>query len=286
MEPTEVTRPRTPARRVLAIAFLLAGAALACSEPPRRFPAQGIVRGVDAEAGQVLIEHEEIEGLMEAMIMSFDVADPAALEGLADGQTIDFVVIARGQRYRVDEIVVTGNTFAAAAGPGFEGLADVGERAPGFELVDQDGRTVSLASLRGDPVFLDFVYTSCPGPCPILTATHVSLQRALPTELRARIRFVSISLDPERDTPEALRSYAEVHGADLASWSFLTGTPDAVRPVVASYGVGSVRGEDGEIDHIVATFLIDAEGRIARRYLGLEHDTDELRADIEGLGPG
>ena len=79
---------------------------------------------------------------------------------------------------------------------------------------------------------------------------------------------------------------AEAHGADLTSWSFLTGAPDAVRPVVASYGVGSVPGEEGQIDHIVATFLIDAGGRVAHRYLGLEHGADEILADLEGLGPG
>ncbi len=271
------------ARRVLAIALLLYGIAVACSEPARRFPAQGIVRGVDADAGQVLIAHDHIEGLMEAMTMSFDAVDPAALEDLASGQIVDFVVIFDGQSYRVDEIVVTHDAFGTATASGFEALADVGERAPAFELTDQDGRTVSLSSLRGGPVLLDFVYTTCPGPCPILTSKHVSLQRRLPPVLRQHARFVSISLDPERDTPDALRSYAEARGADLAGWSFLTGTPDTVHSVLSGYGVGSVRGDGGEIDHVVATFLIDAEGRIAHRYLGLEHDLDQFLADLERL---
>jgi protein SCO1/2 len=268
------------------IAVLLSGITTACSEPARRFPGEGVVRGVDIEQRQLLIEHREIEGLMGAMTMSFDVADAAQLQGLAQGQIIDFVVISDGKGYRVDQIVVSGNRFFDAPEPGLEALADVGDLAPGFELTDQDGRTVSLATLRGAPVLLDFVYTSCPGPCPILTAKHVSLQRRLSAELRARAHFVSISIDPERDTQEALRSYAQAHGADLASWSFLTGTSEQVGAVLESYGVGSVRGEQGEIDHAVATFLIDSKGRIAHRYLGLEHGSDQLEADLVGLGSG
>ena len=112
----------------------------------------------------------------------------------------------------------------------------------------------------------------------------MTVQRRLSPVQRARTRFVSISLDPERDTPEALRSYAEAHGADLAGWSFLTGTSDEVGAALGRYGVGSVRGEDGEIDHVVATFLIDSEGRIAHRFLGLEHSAGQIAADLEGLG--
>ena len=268
--------------RALAIALSVSAALAACSEPARRYSADGIVRGLDREAGQVVIEHGDIEGFMDAMTMSFDV-DDTVLEGLVEGQIIDFVVIFDGRSYRVDEIVVTGIAFSGAGESGIEKLVDVGDPAPGFELTDQDGNDVSLASLRGGPVVLDFIFTSCPGPCPILTATHVTFQRRLSPDLRARTRFVSISLDPERDTPEALRTYAEARGVDLASWSFLTGPSDRVGAVLDNYGVGSVRSENDDIEHIVVTFLIDSEGRIAYRYLGLEHGADDLVADLEGL---
>jgi protein SCO1/2 len=132
-------------------------------------------------------------------------------------------------------------------------------------------------------VLLDFVYTRCPGPCPILTGTHVALQRSLPPELRERAWFVSISLDPRYDTPERLSEYARARGADLSGWSFVTGPVDAVDAVVRAYGVGRTRREDGQIEHVVATFLIDPEGRIAERYVGLEHGADELLRDLRRL---
>ena len=81
----------------------------------------------------------------------------------------------------------------------------------------------------------------------------------------------------------ALRAYAQERGADLTGWSFLTGDPEAVARVVKDYGVGTLRRPDGQIDHLVATFLIDAEGKIAQRFIGLEHEPEELRRALESL---
>ena len=178
---------------------------------------------------------------------------------------------------------MTGEAGSAGASGGFSDLAQARDPAPAFDLVDQNGNRLTLADLRGKLVVLDFVYTSCQGPCPMLTSAHVTLQRSLPPELRARTRFVSISLDPARDTPMTLRAYGLARGADLTSWSFLTGPADTVAAVVAAYGVGSLRRPDGQIDHLVATFLIDGDGQIAQRYIGLEHEPEELLHALEGL---
>jgi protein SCO1/2 len=222
---------------------------------------------------------------MPAMAMNFDVPDPALLESLEPGQHVDFVVEFTGRSYRV----VAATVLEAEGGPGsgrLRGLADASTLAPDFELIDQSGREVRLSSLRGRNVVLDFVYTNCPGPCPILTSSHVTLQRSLSPALREKTWFVSITLDPARDTPEALHGYASARGADLSDWWFVTGPSERVEAVVAGFGVGSILQPNGEIDHLVATFLIDAEGRIDRRYIGLDHDVEELRRDLERLGAG
>lgn len=265
--------------------LLLLGLVLACGGGVEHHVARGVVRDVNLEYGQVLIEHEDIPGLMPGMTMSFDVPDRALLEGLARGQAIEFTVEFDGHSYRVVEARVLAED-AAAAGGGLSALAGVRTPAPEFSLVDQAGEPVSSQALRGRVLLVDFVYTTCPGPCPILTSSHVSLQRALSPELRERTRFISVSLDPEHDTPEALRAYAEARGADLSHWSFLTGPPDAVAALVAAYGVGSLRQPDGTIEHVVATFLVDAEGRVAERFVGLEHGTDELLRALERLAAG
>jgi protein SCO1/2 len=266
-------------------AALLAACAFACGEraASNRHEGHGIVRDVQAEAGQVLIEHDEIPGLMPAMTMSFDVPDRELLATLAPGQVIDFTVEHGEKSYRIVAATVKGETGSAGASGGFDDLAAVLDPAPEFELVDQNGGKLALSSLRGKVVLLDFIFTSCPGPCPLLTSAHVTLQRMLPPELRARTHFVSISIDPLRDTPPALRAYALARGADLTHWSFLTGEPEAVERAMKGYGVGSIRRPDGQIDHLVATFLIDAEGRIAQRFIGLEHEPDLLLRALEGL---
>lgn len=267
------------------LATVLLSTAAACGDGVRRHEARGVVREVRPEWSQVVIAHEDIPGLMPAMTMNFDVADPALFETLERGQAVAFTVEFTGRSYRV--------VAAEALGPGedgeaptLEGVLEQRQPAPDFALRDQSGKSVSLQSLRGKTLLVDFVYTSCPGPCPVLTARHVALQRSLPAALRERTRFVSISLDPERDTPEALRAYAEARGADLAHWSFLTGPPGEVAEVVRSFGVGTLRKPDGEVEHLVVTFLVDPQGRIAERYIGLEHDAETLRSDLERVASG
>lgn len=264
--------------------FLVVVTAAGCGERSRHYHARGVVEDVQPENGQVLIAHEDIEGLMPAMTMNFDVPDKALLERLEHGQAIDFEVEFTGKAYRVIDATVRESGVATAGGGQLGAIKPVDDPAPAFRLTDQDGNARALEDFRGQIVLLDFIFTRCPGPCPILTGLHVKVQKELSPELRARTRFVSISLDPLRDTPAVLREYAKARGADLANWSFLTGAPDEVDAVLKSYGVGSMRTADGQIEHVVVTFLIDGNGQIVRRYLGLDgHDPKELLRDIAHL---
>ena len=264
----------------------LAAAALGCGREqngPGVYDAHGVVESVDREYRQVVIHHDDIPGLMPEMTMSFDVPDPEVLAKLAPRQVVDFKLEFTGKAYRVIEATPRGE--AAAGGHEGASLGDVApanDLAPPFALTDQDGNPLALADLRGKAVLLDFVYTNCPGPCPILTGLHVEVQRALDPALRDRVQFVSISLDPLNDTPSALREYARKRGADTANWSFLTGPKEEVDAVLRAYGVGSARAPDGTISHLVVTFLIDGEGRIVERFIGLEgHDPKQVRAALE-----
>jgi protein SCO1/2 len=260
--------------------FACALALLACGGGDT-YDAHGVVRGVRAEERQVTIEHGEIRGLMPAMTMSFDVADPALLSGLAPGQYVEFRILRRDDRFEIVSLYSPDAQVGVSGGTGgSDPLAAAHEAAPDFSLIDQDAQPISLAALRGRIVLLDFIYTSCPGPCPILTGLHQKVRDGLSPEQRARVQIVSITLDPERDTPEALRAYASARRIDTQGWSFVTGKTADVDAVAHAYGVGSVRKPSGEIEHTVATFLIDRYGRIARRYLGTAHDPEAIRADL------
>jgi protein SCO1/2 len=103
--------------------------------------------------------------------------------------------------------------------------------APPFTLTSQDNRPVSLADFHGKVVAVTFIYTGCPDICPLLTQKMVDVQDALGEKFGAKIAFISISFDPERDTPEVLKDYAQFWGIKPEGWSFLTGSLEAVRDV-------------------------------------------------------
>ncbi len=273
-----------PLGAMLLFALLIAGACRRPDGGPGVYDAHGVVESVNHEYGQVVIHHDDIPGLMPEMTMSFDVPDPDVLAGMQPQQVIDFQLEFTGRAYHVISVTPRGDAAETGhrAGTSLDSVVPSGDPAPPFALTDQDGNPLSLADLRGKAVLLDFIYTTCPGPCPILTGLHVEVQRGIDPALRDRVRLVSVSLDPLTDTPTALREYARVRGADTANWSFLTGAREAIDAVLKDYGVGSARQADGTIAHLVVTFLIDGEGRIVQRYIGLDgHDPKQLRADLE-----
>jgi protein SCO1/2 len=173
--------------------------------------------------------------------------------------------------------------------PGLSHKAVEGERlskigpAPAFTLTAQDGRRLALNELRGKVVVVTFIYTSCVDTCPLLTAKMAALQGDLGDDFGANIFFLSITVDPERDTPEVLIRYAQTHGANLAAWAFLTGSPDEIRAVARQYGIYHKKQAGGDVDHTFLTSLVDQRGTLRVQYMGVRFDTDELRRDLQSL---
>jgi protein SCO1 len=166
---------------------------------------------------------------------------------------------------------------------GGDGQLPVIGPAPSFALTSQDGKPVALAKLRGKVVAVTFIYTQCPDICPMLTQKMVDVQEVLGTDFGKKVAFVSISLDPEHDTPEVLKDYAQFWGAKPEGWSFLTGSPEAVRDVSRRYGVFFAKKEDGSVDHTQLTSLVDAAGQMRVQYLGARFDPEEFRHDLMSL---
>jgi protein SCO1/2 len=173
--------------------------------------------------------------------------------------------------------------------PGLSHKAEEGQRlskigpAPEFTLTVQDGRRLSLNELRGKVVVVTFIYTSCADACPLLTAKMATLQDDLGQGFGPKVVFVSITVDPERDTPEVLSSYAQAHGSNLAGWAFLTGTEGEIRDVARRYGVYYKKQANGDVDHTFLTSLVDQRGTLRVQYMGVRFDSDELRRDLQSL---
>jgi len=176
------------------------------------------------------------------------------------------------------------STLSYAAGER-DGLPRIGP-APDLSLTTHDGQRLSLKELRGKVVVVTFIYASCADTCPLLTAKMAGLQAALGADFGPKVFFLSITVDPERDTPAVLQRYAQAHGANLVGWACLTGTPAEIRQVARRYGIYSRKTARGDVDHTFLTSLVDQSGTLRVQYLGVRFDPDELLRDLQTLVRG
>ena len=178
-------------------------------------------------------------------------------------------------------LLAPGATFGHDGGKDTR-LSKIGP-APEFTLTTQDGARLSLHDLRGKVVALTFIYTGCADTCPLLTAKMATLQAKLGSAFGPKVFFASVTVDPERDTPEVLTRYARTHRANLAGWVFLTGTPDEIGEVGRQYGIYAKKAPRGDVDHTFLTSLIDRDGILRVQYLGVRFDPAELLGDLRSL---
>jgi protein SCO1 len=155
--------------------------------------------------------------------------------------------------------------------------------APEFTLTKQDGTRLSLKDLRGKVLAITFIFASCTDTCPLLTAKMAGIQNRLGSDFGSKVYFVSITVDPERDTTEFLKRYAEAYKANLAGWAFLTGTPAEIRDVAKRYGIYYKKMPRGDVDHTFLTSLVDHNGTLRVQYMGVRFDPDEMLHDLRSL---
>jgi protein SCO1 len=165
---------------------------------------------------------------------------------------------------------------------GGESLPNI-KSAPAFTLTNQNGKRLALKDLRGKVLAITFIYASCADTCPLLTAKMAGIQDRLGPAFGPEVNFVSITVDPERDTPEVLKRYAEGHKANPAAWAFLTGTTAEIRDVAKRYGIYYKKMPRGDVDHTFLTSLADGGGILRVQYIGVQFKPDEMLRDIQSL---
>ena len=159
-------------------------------------------------------------------------------------------------------------------------IADLHRQVPDFSLVDQNGKTVTRADLAGQVWVADFFFTHCTGKCPMVTSRMADVQRAVPKE--ASVKLVSITVDPERDSPAVLAKWAADYGAQDDRWLFLTGDKnDIIR--LCKEGFLLPMG-DNPSDHSFKLMLVDRAGIIRGSFQGTdENEVAELKKKIRSL---
>ncbi len=161
----------------------------------------------------------------------------------------------------------------------------VNTSVPQFTLVNQDGKVFKSATLRGKLALVTFIYTTCPDICPLLTAKFAQLQRMLNQQGVKDFFLVSITTEPEVDTPEVLKAYSARYRADLSTWAFLTGGEEEIKPVWRSFGVTVRRKARGLVQHTTLTTLIDRQGIRRINYYGDSWLEKDVFRDMTSL-PG
>lgn len=269
-------------RTLFAVACMLLGAVCA-QAADRVFEVTGVFKA-RLDDGRVIIDHEDIPDYMPAMTMAFTPADPAEVAGLRDGDAIQF-------RWRVfeggsvaDDFVVTGR----AAPPAPVVRAAVrrvreGDAVPAFNLVDENNRPFTQADLLGRNTVITFIFTRCPLPefCPAMAANFAAIQDALiASNLPAEsVRLLSVTLDPEFDTPEILTVYGNAIGANPALWNFATGPKAEAEALSRAFSVHTERN-GVLLDHTLCTALIGPDGRVRQIWRGNRWNAGEILAAL------
>ena len=155
--------------------------------------------------------------------------------------------------------------------------------APEFTLTQQDGKRLALKELRGKVLAITFIFASCADTCPLLTAKMAGLRDRLGPDFGSKVYFLSITVDPELDTTEVLKRYAEAYKANLAGWAFLTGTKVEIREVAKRYGIYYKKMPRGDVDHTFLTSLVDQNGTLRVQYMGVQFNSDEMLRDLQSL---
>jgi protein SCO1/2 len=284
-----------------ATGFCLLLAVVACGRAPqspnaavRHYDCRGIVRGFAPDRSTVEIEHEAIPGWMPAMTMPFTPRDRKEIASLQRGDAISFridvtdneVLIADLKKIAASEVRILANTTTPPPIASASDRLREGDTMRPFHLTNEAGEPVNAQTYRGRPWVLTFIFTRCPMPnfCPLMGKNFSELQKAIKSGAGAlaETRLLSITIDPQFDTPAILRQYAEAEGADPKIWNFATAEPAEIDALTKGFAVYR-QNEGGTISHGLTTALIDREGKIAGLWRGNSWKPQEIVEAIAAL---
>ena len=277
-------------RNMIVVAALVACTGCSSAPEPRRYELRGQILSVDAARREVLVDHEDIQGFMPAMTMPYKVNDPALLEGKKPGDLFTATLVVEDVNAYLSTLTTTGHAPIANPAAARPAITDAdflreGDAVPGDALIDQSGAPRPITSLHGHRVALTFIYTRCPLPdfCPLMTKQFAVLQGEIRKSAELRdVRLVSVTLDPEFDTPAVLAAHAKTLGADPGVWYFVTGVRDDVLGFAKRFGVLTEPGESAAVVvHNLRTAVIDAQGRLVSVHSGSMWTPADLVADLK-----
>jgi protein SCO1 len=259
----------------------------AAQQPAKRYHLVGKVVSIDKDQASIMVDGQEIVGFMAAMTMPYSVRDTKLLAPLAPGDEITADVVVDDNGAYLENIVVT----KKGDGKGPTGTSyppKPGDKVPDFVLNNQDGKKIHLRSYQGDVLLVTFIYTRCPYPdfCPLVSRNFSKIYASLKKDpaLGTKVRLLSVSFDPEHDTPEVLRKYAQTFngttgGEPFDRWQFAVIPKKDLVSVANFFGLYYDFSGDGQIAHSLSTTVIGPDGRVYKWYQDNDWKPDDLIAD-------
>ena len=285
-----------PAALALALTLLATG----CTGPsparssappePQLYPVKGVIRELNPDGRTVIIKHEEIPGYMAAMTMPFEVKDPKELQGLQAGDQVSFVLCVTDRDGWIEHVAKVGVSAPYEPKPRepFRVTRVVteieeGDPMPNYAFTNELNRAVSLGQFKGEAYAINFIYTRCPFPtfCPRMATNFAEAARQL-QEMKngpKNWRLLSLTFDPDHDTPARLRAYGLRYGYNPKKWSFLTGAMIDIDAITEQFGLVFDRAGD-TFSHTVRTVVVDPTGVVRKILVGNNWKPEELVAEI------
>lgn len=257
----------------------------------KRYPLKGKVVSVDVAKQKAVIDHERVDGYMEAMMMSFPIHDKDVLQTLSPNAEVkaELVVNDDGD-YWLENIVITAANPNAP--PFNENFVNLDKEVPDFKLTNQDNKPISLKDFRGKALTITFIYSRCPLPeyCILMSNrfSDLAIQLNNSANLKDKARLLSISFDPAFDTPETLKKYGLGYirnpNYDFTIWQLAT-APDAdMRKMADFFGLRyEVDASNKAIfNHSLRTIVIAPNGKVRKVFSGGDWTNDEILRELEG----
>jgi protein SCO1 len=278
----------------LSLVFALASCQKQPPLPQQRFEVKGKVVMVNKNDGTVTLAHEAIPGYMAAMTMAYPLKDKWAFDVLKPGQSIHATLVVATEHAWLEGIVITEEAKPESTSlvpPQALRPPQVGAAVPDFHLFNQDGKTIDLHQYHGKVLLLTFIYTRCPLPdyCPLMSKNFAKIRDKLRGDNSQGIstHLLSISLDPDYDTPSVLHAYGlECVGKSASDpfkdWEFACGTPEEVRKLAEFFGL-SYWNDHGQIVHALVTALIGPDGKVLKIYPGNGWQPSDVLSDLRNL---
>ena len=277
------------------ITVLVAGCRRHPSANEKRYPINGKVVAVDKNDRTATIEHEDIVGYMPAMTMPFKIKNDADLEMMKPGDQVTGNLVVDDTSSWVEIATIAEGTAPLSPTAAIPGEPKPGEEVPDFGLTNQDGKRIHLTQYRGKALALTFVYTRCPQPdqCTLMSTNFATVDKELQKEpdIYAKTHLLTISFDPDYDTPKVLRSYGASHTGRYSDetfqhWEFATGTKDEVKGVAQFFGLRyfqDTESGDEQVIHSLRTAVIGPDGKLVKLYRGNEWKPTEIVSDLTKL---